>query len=127
MEVLSSRVLLRPSDLERSVRFYSEDLGLHVFREWGSGEHRGVVFFLGGGFLEISLADPRRTSGRVGLWLQVRDLQATYADLAARGVRIVEPPETKPWGLHEMRITDPDGTEIIVVQVPEDHPLRRRE
>ena len=50
MEVLSSRVLLHPNDFERSLRFYSESLGLHIYREWGSGSNQGVVFFLGGGF-----------------------------------------------------------------------------
>ena len=54
MEVLSSRVLLRPTDFEQSFQFYAETLGLHVYREWGSGSTRGVVFFLGGGFLELS-------------------------------------------------------------------------
>ena len=36
MEVLSSRVLLRPADFERSAGFYRETLGLHVFRNWDS-------------------------------------------------------------------------------------------
>jgi hypothetical protein len=31
MEVLSSRVLLHPKDFERSLRFYSESLGLHIY------------------------------------------------------------------------------------------------
>jgi hypothetical protein len=50
MEVLSSRILLRPANFERSFRFYAQTLGLHIYREWGSGYTRGVVFFLGGGF-----------------------------------------------------------------------------
>jgi hypothetical protein len=54
MEVLSSRVLVRPTDFDRSFRFYAQSLGLHDYREWGSGSTRGVVFFLGGGFLELS-------------------------------------------------------------------------
>ena len=53
MEVLSSRILLRPANFERSFRFYAQTLGLHIYREWGSGSTRGVVFFLGGGFLEL--------------------------------------------------------------------------
>ena len=32
MEILSSRVLLRPRDLERSLRFYEDTLGLVVYR-----------------------------------------------------------------------------------------------
>ena len=51
MEVLSSRVLVRPTDFERSFRFYTESLALHVYREGSSGSTRGMVFFLGGGFL----------------------------------------------------------------------------
>ncbi len=31
MEVLSSRVLVRPTDFERSFRFYAESLGLQGF------------------------------------------------------------------------------------------------
>jgi hypothetical protein len=46
MEVLSSRVLLQPADFERSFQFYAESLGLHIYRQWGSGSTRGVVFFL---------------------------------------------------------------------------------
>jgi catechol 2,3-dioxygenase-like lactoylglutathione lyase family enzyme len=76
MEVLSSRVLLHPVDFERSFRFYSDILGLHVYREWGSGSTRGVVFFLGGGFLELSGSSRTETSENVGLWLQVRDVDA---------------------------------------------------
>jgi hypothetical protein len=42
MDVLASRILLHPADLERSLRFYGETLALAVFREWGTGAHRGV-------------------------------------------------------------------------------------
>src|SRR4051812_1919429 len=54
MEVLSGRVILRPVDLERSLRFYGDTLGLKIYREYGSGAGRGVVFFTGGGYLEIT-------------------------------------------------------------------------
>jgi hypothetical protein len=65
MEVLSSRVLVHPTDFQRSFRFYAECLGLHVYREWGSGSTRGVVFFLGGGFLELSGTSRTGTSESV--------------------------------------------------------------
>jgi catechol 2,3-dioxygenase-like lactoylglutathione lyase family enzyme len=54
MDVLSSRVLLHPTDPERSRVFYRDTLGLAIYREFGSGPERGTVFFLGGGFLELS-------------------------------------------------------------------------
>lgn len=54
VEVLSSRILLRPADLGRSRHFYRDVLGLAVYRESGSPGDPGVVFFLGSGFLEVS-------------------------------------------------------------------------
>ena len=54
VEVLGSRILLRPSEPERSRRFYRDTLGLAVYREFGHPDDPGLVFFLGGGFLEIS-------------------------------------------------------------------------
>ena len=62
MEVLSSRILIRPADLDRSRRFYREVLGLAVCREFGPAGDPGVVFFLGQGLLEVSgrSAGPRR-------------------------------------------------------------------
>ncbi len=128
MEVLSSssRVLLRPRSFERTFRFYAERLGLHVYREWGSERTRGVVFFLGGGLLEVSGHGEEPPSSMVQLWLQVRDLNAVQRELEAAGVPILEPPRVQPWGLVEMRIQDPDGVPLVIVEVPGDHPLRRR-
>jgi hypothetical protein len=54
VDVLSSRILLRPADLGRSRRFYRDVLGLAVFREFGPPDDPGMVFFLGPGLLEVS-------------------------------------------------------------------------
>jgi catechol 2,3-dioxygenase-like lactoylglutathione lyase family enzyme len=125
MEILSSRVLLRPHELERSLRFYEDTLGLAVYREWGEGKTRGVVFFLGGGLLEVSSTEP--PSDAVRLFLQARDLHAIRERLGERGVPIEEEPEVKPWGLFEMVARDPDGLALVFAEVPPEHPLRRRQ
>jgi predicted enzyme related to lactoylglutathione lyase len=62
----------------------------------------------------------------VRLWLQVEDVAAAHEELRSKGVEIVRPPVREPWGLLEMWIADPDGTRIVLVEVPEDHPLRFR-
>lgn len=125
MDVLSSRILLRPADLDRSRRFYRDVLGLAVYREFGPVGNPAVVFFLGQGLLELSGRAPGPAGAAVRIWLQVRDVRAEHGRLAAAGVRIVREPVTEPWGLVEMWIEDPDGIPIVIVEVPADHPLRR--
>ena len=83
------------------------------------------MFFLGGGFLELSRSSDARSSEKVSLWLQVRDIDAVGRELEDAGVQIIEPPVDKPWGLREMRVQDPDGVRLVIVEVPKDHPLRR--
>ncbi|MEV4174316.1 VOC family protein [Nonomuraea sp. NPDC049709] len=125
MEVLSSRVLLRPGDPARSRRFYAETLGLAVYREFGPPDHPGVVFFLGQGFLELSGAARDGAGPGVSLWLQVRDVAREEERLRAAGVTVLREARLEPWGLVELWIADPDGHRIVLVQVPPDHPLRR--
>jgi len=124
MDVLASRILLRPAELERSQRFYRDVLGLAVSRVFGDAAHRGIVFFLGGGFLEISGTGEHGAPGNLSLWLQVRDVHAEQERLKAFGVTIVCGPQRESWGLIEMWIIDPDGVRIVLVEVPAEHPLR---
>ena len=124
MDVLSSRILLRPSDLDRSRRFYRDVLGLAIYREFGPPDNPGGGV-LGPGSLEVSGHAPGPPGHSVMIWIQVRDVRAEHARLAAAGVPIIREPATEPWGLIEMWIQDPDGIRIVLVEVPADHPLRR--
>ncbi|KIZ17183.1 VOC family protein [Streptomyces natalensis] len=126
VQVLSSRVLVRPSDPARSRAFYGEALGLEIYREFGTGPDRGTVYFLGGGFLEVSGRSAEPPTGTLQLWLQVADAAAAHEELVARGVEVLRPPVREPWGLIEMWLTDPDGHKVVIVEIPADHPLRYR-
>jgi catechol 2,3-dioxygenase-like lactoylglutathione lyase family enzyme len=125
VDILSSRILIRPTDLDRSRRFYRDIMGLAIYREFGPADNPGVVFFLGQGLLEVSGHAATPAGRSVMIWLQVRDVQAEHATLAAAGVPIIREPVAEPWGLIEMWIEDPDGIPIVIVEVPAGHPLRR--
>jgi catechol 2,3-dioxygenase-like lactoylglutathione lyase family enzyme len=127
VDVLGSRVILRVPDLDRSRAFYEGTLGLSVYREYGAGGvTTGVVYFLGGGYLELTGGDGPLVARGVVLWLQVPDLAAEETRLTAAGVRVLAPGRRMPWGLLECRIADPDGLELFLVEVPPEHPIRRR-
>src|SRR3954453_13906040 len=118
MEILAGRVLLHPVDMARSLTFYRDVLGLAIAREFPGG----TVFFLGGGYLELSGAAEQPAGPAVALWLQVRDLAAAHRELAGH---VVREPRLEPWGLHGMWIEAPAGTRIVAVQIPPAPPLRR--
>jgi predicted enzyme related to lactoylglutathione lyase len=107
VDILSSRILLRPSDLDRSRRFYRDVLGLAIYREFGPPDNPGMVFFPGPGLLEVSGHAPGPPGHSVMIWIQVRDVHAEHARLAAAAVPITREPATEPWGLTEMWIQDP--------------------
>ena len=120
MEILASRILLRPADYARSLSFYRDALGLAIAREYPGG----TVLYAGQSLIELAgHGEPTTFSG--ALWLQVRDVYATQQELEGRGVAIAREARQEFWGLHEMQVTDPDGVTLIFVQIPAEHPLRR--
>ena len=120
MEFLSSRLIIHPVDPPRSLAFYRDVLGLAIYREFPGG----TVFFLGNCHLEVSSRGSTKASQDLAIWLQVRDLAASVAELRGRGAEITREPRFEPWGLHEAWLADPDGIRIVLVQVPPDHPMR---
>ena len=124
MEILASRMLFRPADYQKSLNFYRDKIGLAIARDYGAG----TVFFAGQSLLELAgYGSPDHSRGPFpgALWLQVRDVEATQAELRGRGVQIAREARREPWGLFEMHVTDPDGITLIFLEIPEDHPLRR--
>jgi catechol 2,3-dioxygenase-like lactoylglutathione lyase family enzyme len=124
MEILASRVLFRPADYQKSLTFYRDAIGLAIAREYGAG----TVFYAGQSLIELANhGQPTEAASTFpgALWLQVRDVYATQAELESRSVPIAREAKPEPWGLHELHVTDPDGVTLIFVQVPETHPLRR--
>ncbi|HMK90510.1 MAG TPA: VOC family protein [Methylocystis sp.] len=89
-------------DLEAARRFYADTLGLKPLWDY---KDIAIGFDVGQAPLIVELvgrdADPEddEVVGRfVGLSLQVDDISAVYADLSAKGVRFLGPPERQDWG-----------------------------
>ncbi|MBM9467115.1 VOC family protein [Nakamurella leprariae] len=126
MDVLASRIILRPRDPIVTQAFYRDVLGLAISREFGPPETPGQVFYAGASQIEVSgRAAPADAPSSVAIWVQVRDVDAEAARLAAAGVTLERGPQLEPWGLKELWISDPDGTPLVLVEIPPEHPLRR--
>ena len=134
--VFELRVALTASDYERSVKFYTEGLGIEPSQFWNNGQGRALILELGQATLEIfdeaqaetidGIEAGRRLSGQIRFALQVPDLQAAMQRLLAHGATLVHPPVVTPWGDHNVRLQDPDGMQITLFQVQPPHDLAAR-
>ena len=126
--VLELRVALTVSDFERSVKFYSEGLGLEPADIWNNGQGQALILEMGQATLEIfdetqaqtidQLEAEQRVSGQIRFALQVPDLNAAMERLLAHGATLVHQPVRTPWGDFNVRLQDPDGMQITLFQKP---------
>lgn len=70
--------------------------------------------------LTVTCAEDGPEPGRGGLCLAftVADVDAEHERLLARGVTVLDPPATRPWGARNMRFLDPDGNIVYMRQFP---------
>jgi catechol 2,3-dioxygenase-like lactoylglutathione lyase family enzyme len=111
-------VVLFVADVERATAFYRDTLGLPQKSQDPASPAFDLDTTL---LLLVSIADAQdllspevvplqRPAGATSqLVAFVEDVDAVYADLAARGVAFVRPPIDRAWGLRTAHFADPDG------------------
>lgn len=100
------------ADLERSIRFYTEQLGFTLnFRH--EGFYAGVECT--GNSIHLKTGSPsgeeqarKRRNEDVDIVFGVTDLDGLYASVQAKGVEIIQPLREMPYG-REFYLGDPDG------------------
>jgi predicted lactoylglutathione lyase len=107
------------SDVDQAAAYYKDHLGFTI--HWGDEGGGGIGgIWKGRCRLFLTNAAFRRSygnSGPVVIWLnlgsknEVDDLHETWS---RSGARIVSPPESKPWKLHEFTAADLDGNFLRV-------------
>ena len=122
------RVALTTSDYERLTKFYCDGLGLEPAAIWNNDGGRALILEMGSATLELfdeaqaeiidQIEAARRISGQIRFALQVPDLKAAMERLLDHGAMLVHPPIITPWGDYNVRLQDPDGTQITLFQTP---------
>lgn len=99
------------SDLERSVRFYRDTLGLRLlmqqadFAYFDVGDNKML-------FLDAAKGGRRVSPEGTTLGFATHSVDEQYELLKARGVRPFEPPKNRPYGARSFYFFDPDGYTI---------------
>ena len=119
--------MLRVGDLERSLRFYTEVLGMGLLRRKDYPEGRFTLAFVGYGserettVLELThnwdIAAYDLGEGYGHIAIGVEDIAATCAAIAAKGGKVVRPPGPMKHGSTVIAfVEDPDGYRIELIQ-----------
>lgn len=111
------------SDLERSVGFYREKLGLplrHADREHGYASFDAGAVSLGLARVSRDSPEAALVGRHTGVGLGVADLMAAYQELRAAGVRFTMEPERQPWGGFMAMLADPDGNVFYLDELREE-------
>jgi catechol 2,3-dioxygenase-like lactoylglutathione lyase family enzyme len=110
-------ITLFVEDLERSKPFYQDVFGLSVFFE----DANSAVFKFENTLINllkipaaIELIKPgvvasREAGSRFQFTIPVDDVDAACAELAAQGVKLLNGPMDRPWGIRTASFMDPDG------------------
>lgn len=112
-----SAITLFVEDLAAAKEFYGKVFGLPVTFE----DDASAVFDFGntiinllkttaaGELIEPAAVAPRDAGSRLQLTITVDDVDATCAELAKRGVELLNGPMDRPWGVRTASFRDPGG------------------
>ena len=114
------------SDLERSLRFYTDVLGFIMGERFtdDGGVLRGVM--LKAGVCRLGLSQDDWAKGRdrqrgvaVRIWCTTaQDIDALAARIKAGGGKLTEEPKDQPWGGRSLAVDDPDGFHLTIYRRP---------
>ena len=108
----SLRIELFPSDLARTTQFY-ERLGFEV-TGLSDGPPAYASLELGDVRIGVCQAEPvepglRTIPAGTEIVIEVDDIHALRDDAVAAGIVLADDLTTRPWGLVDFRVHDPDG------------------
>ncbi len=111
------------SDMQRSVEFYRDKLGIPLkFQspEWTEFDTGTTTLALHGGGVAgpPPEGDPSKRAGACSIGFNVADVDETYKELQAKGVRFVMPPTQREGEGIKLAVgIDPDGLPVSFAQL----------
>src|SRR5687768_18422547 len=101
------------SNIGDALGYYENKLGFTI--DWGDDELGLAGISKGDCRMFLASSDYRKTYGNVGpvlTWLNLdskEEVDDLYRQWSTSEAILISQPESKPWGLHEFTVADPDG------------------
>jgi predicted enzyme related to lactoylglutathione lyase len=104
--------LLTVPDVGTTAAFYRNTLGFRTDPGTETAEY--CVVWRDNAAVHFARGDGRPVGVRIFFW--VKDVNALYEQVVARGGTITVPIDTRPYGIRDFSIRDPNGVEVVLGQ-----------
>ena len=121
------RIAIRAYDLDRSLEFYRDQVGLPVLTSWDRTDGAGHLLDTGAGVIELVGKTPGNAArggwdfimpvAKYEILLEVDNAQAAYDAFKAKGLSPLGPPTPTSWGAIAFTVLDPDETPVVFLQL----------
>ena len=111
-EMVGAATVFVVSDITRSIEHYRDALGFTVTFQYGSPTFYACLCRDEVALHLLAAHRTRRLPGNGGICVFVRDVDGVYAELAARGAKVIKPPENYDYGMRDFDVVDLDGNQL---------------
>ncbi len=109
-QFLQGAPVLHVRDVRAAAAFYRDILGF----TWDFGDDTYSVVWRDNSAIHLVAA--QGTPRGVHLFQWVRDVNAYYREIIARGARVESEPSDQPYGIREFAVRDPNGVRVVFGQ-----------
>src|SRR5262245_11891718 len=100
------------SDTARSTEYYRDALGFTVTFQYGEPIFYACLCRDEVSVHLIAAHETKRLPGNGGICGFVRDVDTVHAELAARGAKVIKPPQDYDYGMRDFDVVDLDGNHL---------------
>jgi catechol 2,3-dioxygenase-like lactoylglutathione lyase family enzyme len=112
------------ADVPGTLAWYRDVLGCRIAWVWNDGGY-GAVY---SGATELFFARVEGPPAEACCYIRVPDAEAVHTRCLEQGVEIIEPLGSRPWGMREFAIRDPNGHRLrfghgekTIAEIPQFH------
>ncbi|TWA94629.1 bleomycin resistance protein [Bradyrhizobium stylosanthis] len=110
--MVGSATVFVVADIAASLAYYRDVLGFEVTFEYGEPASYACLCRDEVGLHLLAANRTKRSPGQGGLCIFVRDVDELYAEISARGARLLNRPEDRDYGMRDFDAVDADGNQI---------------
>jgi len=100
------------NDIAKSIEHYRDALGFAVTFQYGKPTFYACLCRDEVALHLLAAHETKRLPGNGGICIFVKDVDSIHAELAARGAKVIKPPQNYDYGMRDFDVVDIDGNHL---------------